>query len=152
MRIVFGGDHAGAGLRLLLAERTTGDGHDVIDVGPPADEPVDFPMMTAQACSEVVRGHADRAILVCGTGIGAAMAANKVAAIRAALAHDVYSAHQCVEHDDANVLCLGAWIVGPELAWALVTAFLAARWDDSEEHIRRVAQLAAMDAARTAAG
>jgi ribose 5-phosphate isomerase B len=152
MRIVFGGDHAGAVVRMLLADRARSVGHGVIDLGPPADQPVDFPQVTALACSEVVDGHADRAILVCGTGIGAAMAANKVASIRAALAHDVYSAHQCVEHDDANVLCLGAWIVGPELAWELVSTFLAARWDDTEEHIRRVAQLAAMDTVRTTAG
>lgn len=148
MRIVLGGDHAGAELRAELVRRAEAAGHDVTELGPSDGAEVDFPEATREVCSLVVDGRADRAILVCGTGIGAVMAANKVAGIRAALAHDVYSAHQSVEHDDATVLCLGGWIVGRELAWEIVTTFLEATWVASPEHIRRVGQLAAMDALR----
>jgi ribose 5-phosphate isomerase B len=145
MRIVIGGDHAGVPLKTELARRLAGAGHDVRDVGAVDERPVDFPDMTAALCELVTTGEADRGVLVCGTGIGASIAANKIRGIRAALAHDVYSAHQSVEHDDANVLCLGAWIVGRELAWEITTAFLAARWDATPDVVRRVAKLSVLE-------
>jgi ribose 5-phosphate isomerase B len=151
MHVALGADHAGFPLKGAVLAALRKDGHDVIDVGTYDGSEVDFPDITRAACAPVVEGHAERAVLVCGTGIGASIAANKIPGIRAALAHDHYSAHQSVEHDDANVLCLGAQIVGGWAALEIIRAFLAARWDRREEYIRRVAKLAEIerDAART---
>jgi ribose 5-phosphate isomerase B len=120
-------------------------GHDVTDIGTYDTEPVDFPDIAEALCSIVREGQAERGIMVCGTGVGAAIAANKFPGIRAALCHDVYSAHQCVEHDDVNVFCLGAWIVGEKLAYDLLQAYLAAEHSTDEDFRRRVAKLAAME-------
>ncbi len=149
-RIVIGSDHAGFPLKgrvIALLERL---GCTVIDVGSYDERPVDFPDITGNVCRHVVDGRADRGMLVCGTGVGASIAANKVAGIRAAVCHDVHSAHQSVEHDDVNVMCIGAQIVGPWLAEDLVNAFIAARFDATEDHVRRVAKLHDMDKARAA--
>lgn len=116
-------------------------GHEVIDTGAQSDEPVDFPDITRDTCDLVRRGEADRAVLVCGTGQGAVMAANKMAGIRCALAHDVYSAHQSVEHDDANAIAMGAWVIGRATAGEVIEAFLDARFDNDDDTIRRVAKL-----------
>jgi ribose 5-phosphate isomerase B len=145
MRIVIGGDHAGVVLRTDLARRLAEAGHDVREIGPTDGRPVDFPDMAASLCAIVLTGGAERGVMVCGTGIGASIAANKIRGIRAALAHDNYSAHQSVEHDDANVLCLGAWIVGRELAWEITTAFLAAVWDATPDVVRRVRKLGELE-------
>lgn len=152
MRVALGADHAGFSLKGPVLAALREDGHDVIDVGSYDGGEVDFPDIARAACAPVVAGEAERAILVCGTGIGASMAANKIAGIRAALANDHYSAHQAVEHDDANVLCVGAQIVGEWVALEIVRSFMAARWDKREEFVRRVAKLADMerDAARAA--
>lgn len=147
-RIVIGSDHAGFPLKgrvIALLERL---GCTVIDVGSHDERPVDFPDITGNVCRHVVDGRADRGMLVCGTGVGASIAANKVAGIRAAVCHDVHSAHQSVEHDDVNVMCIGAQIVGPWLAEDLVNAFIAARFDATEDHVRRVAKLHDMDKTR----
>ncbi|HYH38422.1 MAG TPA: ribose 5-phosphate isomerase B [Azospirillum sp.] len=149
MRIVIGSDHAGWMLKPKVLEILKARGHDVIDVGSFDDKPVDFPDITGQVCRHVVEGKADRGLLVCGTGVGASIAANKVAGIRAAVCHDVHSAHQSVEHDDVNVMCIGAQIVGPWLAADLVDSFLGARFNATEDHVRRVAKLHEMDKART---
>jgi ribose 5-phosphate isomerase B len=120
-------------------------GHSVSDVGTHSPEPVDFPDIARTLCAEIQSGRAERGIMVCGTGVGAAIAANKLAGIRAAVCHDVYSAHQCVEHDNVNVLCLGAQIVGDLLAQDLVRTYLAASFSTSPEFRRRVAKLAELE-------
>lgn len=148
MRLAVGGDHAGFPLKGPLIEALRQAGHQVEDLGAFTADPVDFPDVARRLCARVLSGEARRGIMVCGTGVGACIAANKIAGIRAALCHDLYSAHQCVEHDDVNVLCLGAQIVGPLLAREIVETFLAARFLDTEEFRRRVEKLGVMDRER----
>lgn len=151
MKLAVGGDHAGVRLKTLLVDTLRADGHDILDLGTSDETPVDFPAIAQRTCAAILGGSTERGVLVCGTGVGPAIAANKVPGIRAAVGHDVYSAHQGVEHDDVNVLCLGADIVGPALASELLRAFLAARFNPAPEFVRRVAMLAAMDDARPSA-
>lgn len=146
MKVCVGADNAGFEGKKVVLEVLANRGVDLIDVGTTANEAVDFPDVAEAVCRQVLAGNVQRGILVCGTGIGACIAANKVHGIRAALAHDIHSAHQSVEHDDANILCLGSKIVGPWLLPELVGAFLDARWSESEEHRRRVAKLARLEA------
>ena len=120
-------------------------GHEVADVGTDSLDPVDFPDIAELVCDAVRKGDAERGIMVCGTGVGACIAANKFRGIRAALCHDVYSAHQSVEHDDVNVLCIGAQIVGDKLAFDLLRAFLEAEHSPDEEFRRRVAKLTELE-------
>jgi ribose 5-phosphate isomerase B len=141
MRIALGNDHAGFSLKAHVRSVLENLGHEVIDTGTQSDEPVDFPDITRDTCNLVRNGQADRAVLVCGTGQGAVMAANKLAGIRCALAHDVYSAHQSVEHDDANALAMGAWVIGRATAGEVIEAFLNARFDNDDDTIRRVGKL-----------
>jgi ribose 5-phosphate isomerase B len=148
MRIAVGGDHAGVRLKAILVDGLRADGHEVLDLGTFDETPVDFPEIAQRTCAAVLDGSAERGILVCGTGVGAAIASNKVPGIRAAVGHDVYSARQAVNHDDVNVLCLGADVVGPTLAAELLRTYLAARFDPAPEFTRRVAMLAAMDELR----
>jgi ribose 5-phosphate isomerase B len=145
MRLVVGGDHAGFPLKGPVVETLRSWGHDVTDVGTDSTDPVDFPDIAELVCETVRKGEAERGIMVCGTGVGAAIAANKFRGIRAALCHDVYSAHQSVEHDDVNVLCIGAQIVGDKLAFDLLRAFLEAEHSPDEEFRRRVAKLTELD-------
>lgn len=147
MRIALSNDHAGFPLKDHVVGHLGKLGHEVLDLGTSDDEPVDFPLQTRKVTTAVVEGRADRGVLVCGTGVGASIAANKVPGIRAAVIHDVHSAHQGVEHDDVNVACLGAWIVGLKTAEETLEAFLDARFADTEEVRRRVAQLGEMDTA-----
>ena len=120
-------------------------GHEIIDVGSYDERPVDFPDIAAQVGDAITSRRADRGLMVCGTGVGAAIAANKMSGIRAAVCHDIHSAHQSVEHDDVNVMCMGAQIVGAWLALDLVDAFVKARFSDNEDFRRRVAKLGEMD-------
>ena len=145
MRLIVGADHAGFPLKGRVVGALREWGHAVEDVGTHSTDPVDFPDITRRVCDPVRAGSTDRGVLVCGTGIGACIAANKIPGIRAALCHDVYSAHQSVEHDDANVLCLGAQIVGDQLALDLLKTYLAARMSDEEQFHRRVAKLADLE-------
>jgi ribose 5-phosphate isomerase B len=145
MHLAIGGDHAGFPLKGPIIDALRDWGHEVVDLGTHSTEPVDFPDITKAVCDRVLNGEADRAILVCGTGVGACIAANKIDGIRAALCHDVYSAHQSVEHDDVNVLCLGAQIVGLPLALDLLRAFLAAHFSDEEHFRRRVQKIADLE-------
>ncbi len=145
MWLAVGGDHAGFPLKQPVIDALKSWGHEVSDLGAFSTEPVDFPDIARAVCAEITRGRTERAVLVCGTGIGACMAANKIPGIRAALCHDVYSAHQCVEHDDANVLCLGAFIVGEPLALDLLQTYLSAEFSDEEHFRRRVRKLTEMD-------
>jgi ribose 5-phosphate isomerase B len=145
MRIVIGSDHAGFPLKAEISAHIAAMGHEVHDVGSCDPSPVDFPDIARALTGRILEGEADRGLMVCGTGVGAAIAANKVNGIRAAVCHDVHSAHQSVEHDDVNVMCIGAQIVGPWLARDLVTAFLKAEFSTNEEFRRRVAKLAALE-------
>ena len=147
MRIALSNDHAGFLLKPVVKDFLLAAGHQVIDVGTQDDASVDFPVMTRRVTTLVTAGQADRGILVCGTGVGAAIAANKVPGIRAAVIHDTYVARQGVEHDDVNVACLGAWIVGPKIAEDVITAYLDARFSTDPDFRRRVAQLAEMEGA-----
>ncbi len=148
MRIAIGGDHAGFPLKGQLADALRSWGHVVTDYGAFSAEPVDFPDIARLVCGAVTRGEADRGMMVCGTGVGACIAANKLPGIRAALCHDLYSAHQSVEHDDVNVLCVGAQIVGELMATEIARTFLAAEFSTEEHFRRRVAKLAEMDRSR----
>ena len=144
-RLVVGCDHAGFPLKGPVINALRDWGHVVIDVGTHSTEPVDFPDIAEEVCSRVLSGEAERGIMVCGTGVGAAIAANKYPGIRAALCHDTYSAHQSVEHDDVNVLCLGAQIVGERLAFELLASFLAAEHSEEPHFRRRVAKLGELE-------
>jgi ribose 5-phosphate isomerase B len=146
MRLVIGSDHAGWRLKSDVIDHVRALGHEVVDVGSYDDNPVDFPDVARKVAGKITAGEADRGLMVCGTGVGASIAANKMKGIRAAVCHDVHSAHQSVEHDDVNVMCIGAQIVGPWLAKDLITAFLAAEFSTEEEFRRRVEKLHVMDA------
>lgn len=148
MRIVIGSDHAGFPLKATIVDLVTSLGHEVEDVGSYDPNPVDFPDIARQVTGRITAGAADRGLMVCGTGVGASIAANKVKGIRAAVCHDVHSAHQSVEHDDVNVMCIGAQIVGPWLAKDLVEAYLKAEFSTDEDFRRRVRKLAEMDGQR----
>jgi ribose 5-phosphate isomerase B len=145
MRLVIGGDHAGFALKGRLTTELAAWGHEVEDVGSFGPQPVDFPDLARSVGEAVVTGQAERGILVCGTGVGAAIAANKLRGVRAALCHDTHSAHQAVEHDDANVLCLGAQIVGEWLALDLLRAYLDARFAGGADYERRLRKIAALE-------
>jgi ribose 5-phosphate isomerase B len=145
MKIVVGSDHAGFPMKGKVLESLRASGHEVIDVGSYDENPVDFPDIATQVAEAILSKRADRGLMVCGTGVGASIAANKIRGIRAAVCHDVHSAHQSVEHDDVNVMCIGAQIVGPWLAVDLVDSFLSAKFSDEEDYRRRVAKLDEMD-------
>ena len=145
MKLVVGGDHAGYPLKGPVINFLRTQGHAVEDFGTHSTDPVDFPDIARLVCGAVRSGTAQRGILVCGTGVGACIAANKMRGIRAALCHDTYSAHQGVEHDDVNVLCIGAWIVGIRVAEETLQAFLAAEFSTAEVFRRRVGKLAELE-------
>ena len=145
MKVVLGADHAGFALKQQIAALLEGDGHDVVDVGTHSTAPVDYPDFAEAVGEAVLAGRAERGVLVCGSGVGASVAANKVPGIRAAVCHDVYSAHQGVEHDDMNVLVLGGRIVGEAVARELVCAFVGARFTNEERHVRRLEKVEAIE-------
>jgi ribose 5-phosphate isomerase B len=140
--IVIGSDHAGFPMKSVVIEAIQAKGFEVLDVGSYTDQPVDFPDIARDLCKKVLEGTAFRGIMVCGTGVGAVIATNKIRGIRSAMVHDIHCAHQCVEHDDVNVMCVGAKIIGPWLVCDLVDAFLGAKFNATEEHVRRVQKLA----------
>ncbi len=145
MRVAVGSDHAGFELKSALARLVQGFGCEVLDLGTTDTSPVDYPDFAETVGRAVTDGRADRGILICGSGVGASVAANKLPGVRAALCHDTYSAHQGVEHDDMNVLVLGALVIGPELAWELVRAFLGAKFTGEERHRRRLDKVKALE-------
>jgi RpiB/LacA/LacB family sugar-phosphate isomerase len=145
MKLAIGSDHAGFDLKRQLVEYAKSLGHDVTDVGTVSTEPVDYPDFAEKVARPVLDATAERGILICGSGVGASVAANKIPGIRAGLCHDVYSAHQGVEHDDMNVLVLGARVIGSETARELVHAFLAANFSAEERHVRRLAKVQAIE-------
>jgi ribose 5-phosphate isomerase B len=145
MRIVVGCDHAGFALKKEVAEALRRRGHEVTDVGTHSEAPADYPDF-AEAVGLAIRdGRAEKGVLICGSGVGASVAANKLPGIRAAVCHDGYSAHQGVEHDDMNVLVLGSRIVGTALALELVTAFVGARFSAEERLVRRLEKVRALE-------
>jgi ribose 5-phosphate isomerase B len=148
MRIVIGSDHAGFPLKATILEFVKSLGHEVEDVGSYDSDPVDFPDIARKVTDRIVSRVADRGLMVCGTGVGASIAANKVKGIPAAVCHYVRSAHQSVEHDDVNVMCIGAQIVGAWLAKDLVKSYLEAQFSTNEDFRRRVRKLAEMDEGR----
>ena len=146
MRIAIGADHAGYDLKAPLIDLLKGLGHEVTDVGAHTLDPLDdYPDFTRAVAERVAGGQAERGVVVCGSGVGACVAANKVRGVRASVCHDTYSAHQGVEHDDMNVLCLGLRIVGEELAKELVGVFISASFSGEERHQRRLNKVLAME-------
>jgi RpiB/LacA/LacB family sugar-phosphate isomerase len=145
MRIVIGSDHAGFPLKEDLTAYIRQLGHQVVDVGTHSTEAVDYPDYAEALSKTLLDGQAERGVLICGSGVGASVAANKLPSIRAGLCHDTYSAHQGVEHDDMNVLVLGGRVIGPELARELVTAYLGATFTGEERHRRRLQKVNALE-------
>ena len=146
MRVAVAFDHRGVKLRERVLEEIVRSGHEPVDLGTDKPEPkIDYPDKAREVGEALMAGDAERGILVCGSGVGASVAASKLAGIRAATCHDTYSAHQGVEHDDMNVLVLGGRIVGPALAHELVRAFAAARYSGEERHARRLAKIIALE-------
>lgn len=137
-RIAIGGDHAGYSMKAMLVEYLGAEGIEVTDCGPADDSPCDFPDVAETVCKKLLGDSVDRCILVCGSGVGVSVAANKMPGIRASLCHDSYSARQGVEHDDMNALCIGARVIGPELAMEIVRSYLGARYEPQDRHRRRV--------------
>lgn len=140
--IAIGADHGGYHLKKVLADYLFGAGHTVNDIGTYSGEPVDYPDYARAVAEAIRRGKDERGILICGSGVGASVAANKFPGIRAAICHDTFSARQGVEDDDMNVLCLGARVVGPELAREIVRAYMGASFSRAERHIRRLGKVA----------
>ncbi len=137
MRVAISCDHAGFLLKDEILAAVRASGNEALDLGTNSTEAVDYPDFTRKACQAVLSGEAQRAIVICGSGVGASIAANKFKGIYAGLCHDTYSAHQGVEHDNMNVLCLGSRIIGAELAKEIVRAFLSASFSGEERHVRR---------------
>lgn len=143
--MIIGSDHAGFELKEHLASHLAAMGHDVVDLGTDSTEPVDYPDYAAAVARAVVAGRGDRGIVVCGSGAGASIAANKITGARSAVVHDHYTAHQAVEHDDMNVLALGARVIGETTATEIVGAYLAAEFSGEERHARRLRKVVELD-------
>lgn len=142
---MIGSDHAGFELKQQLLAHLKEEGHLVIDVGTDSTEPVDYPDYAAAVARAVVSGEGERGIIVCGSGAGASIAANKITGIRAAVVHDHYTAHQAVEHDDMNVLAIGGRVIGVNTATEIVDTFLSARFSGEERHSRRLRKVVELD-------
>jgi ribose 5-phosphate isomerase B len=141
MKVACAFDHAGFPLKQLVMDTVVAAGHEPVDLGTFSTDPVDYPDTARAAAEAVLSGSAERAVLVCGSGAGVAVAACKFPGIRAAVAHDTYTAHQCVEHDQVNVVCLGGRVVGPSLAGDIIRAYLRADFTGEERHKRRLAKI-----------
>ncbi|MFV0353441.1 MAG: RpiB/LacA/LacB family sugar-phosphate isomerase [Oscillospiraceae bacterium] len=151
MRISIGGDHCGFELKAMVIEWLEKHGHTVVDHGVYDKNPIDFPDMAQKVCEPILKGEADRGMMMCGSGIGAAIACNKIPGIRASVIHDYYSAHQAVEHDDVQVMCMGQWIVGELLAYDLIEEFLRADFSTDPTYRVKVEKLNIMDGSLPAA-
>jgi RpiB/LacA/LacB family sugar-phosphate isomerase len=145
MRIAVGADHAGFHLKQEIAAYLPELGHEVIDLGTTSTDPVDYPDFAEAVAKAVIENRADRGVMICGSGVGASVSVNKLPGARGVVCHDTYSAHQGVEHDDMNVLVLGARIIGIELARELVRTFLAAKFTHEERHVRRLGKIKALE-------
>lgn len=145
MKLVIGSDHAGFALKVAMGDLLRSLWHEVLDVGAFNENPSDYPDFAEAVGRAILDGKAERGVLVCGSGVGASVAANKVMGIRAGMCHDSYSAHQGVEHDNINVLVLGSRVVGVKLAEDLVKAFLGAKFSQEDRHVRRLAKIKALE-------
>ena len=145
MKVALAGDHAGFNLKQLVAGRLKEEGLEVIDLGTHDEQPSDYPDAARAIGQALATGRADRGVLLCGSGVGASVAANKIKGVRAGLCHDTYSAHQGVEHDDINVLCLGSRVVGSALALDIIHAFLGASFSYDDRHVRRLNKVLEME-------
>ena len=145
MKIAIGSDHAGFALKTALLDSIRAMGYEISDYGSYDPAPVDFPDIARKVCAAVLDGSCRRGIMFCGTGVGAAIACNKVPGIRASVCHDLYTAHQCVEHDDVQVIALGGQIIGSTVAQELISLFLKAEFSGSPEFRRRINKLGEMD-------
>jgi ribose 5-phosphate isomerase B len=143
--VAIGGDHAGFSMKAMLVDHLRQQGLKVVDCGTCDEQPADFPDFAEKVAMEFLSGKAQRGILVCGSGVGVSVAANKIPGIFACLCHDTYSAHQGVEHDDMNVLCIGARVIGPETAMEVVRSFLSARYAPQPRHQKRVDKILAIE-------
>jgi len=145
MKLVIGSDHAGFQLKVAIGEFLKAQGYEVLDVGAFDEKPSDYPDFAEKVGAAVLDGRGERGILICGSGVGVSVAANKIPGIRAGMCHDTYSAHQGVEHDDINVLVLGSRVIGVELAKDLVKSFLGAKFTNEERHLRRLGKVKAIE-------
>jgi len=152
VRVACAFDHAGVPLRDTVLDAIAAQGHEVIDLGVSTTEPVDYPDIALRVTAELRSGMTPRGVLCCGSGAGVSVAATKVPGIRAATIHDPYSAHQCVEHDDVNVLCMGARVIGPALAAEIVIAYVNAEYSGEERHAKRLAKVAEIERSALAEG
>lgn len=146
MKIVIGSDHAGFQLKAVIGEFLKSMGHEILDVGAYDERPSDYPDFAEALGRAILDGKAERGVLICGSGVGASVAANKLPGIRAGMCHDTYSAHQGVEHDDVNVLVLGSRVIGVALAEELVKSYLGAKFSNEERHLRRLNKVKALEA------
>lgn len=149
-RIAIGADHGGFDLKQILLEHLKAKGEQVLDLGTHSEQPVDYPDYAVAVSRSILDGKADVGILICGSGVGACMAANKIPGIRAGLCHDTYSAHQGREHDDINILCLGARVIGYELAFELVKTFLNAKFSGEDRHLKRLKKVSQIESGQCA--
>ncbi len=145
MKVAVACDHAGFPPKQTVLDEIRKAGHEIVDLGTDSTAAVDYPDFAEKVGRAIQKKQADRGVVLCGSGVGAAVAANKMIGVRAGLCHDTYSAHQCVEHDDVNVLALGARIIGPELAVEIVRAYLAAKFTGEERHVRRLNKILAIE-------
>lgn len=152
MKVAVACDHAGFPLKDVAIRTIRQEGHEALDLGAFSTDPVDYPDYAEKLGRTLQRGEAGRGVLLCGSGVGAAIAANKMHGVRAGLCHDTYTAHQSVEHDDANVLALGAKVIGPELAREIIAAFLRARFSGEERHARRLKKILEIESKESQTG
>jgi ribose 5-phosphate isomerase B len=146
MRVAVAFDHRGVKLRERVLEEIVRAGHEPVDLGTDSPEPkIDYPDKAREVGEAILGGNAERGVLVCGSGVGASIAASKLAGIRAATCHDTYSAHQGVEHDDMNVICIGSGVIGEDLAGELIRTFLAAKFDGGERYMRRLQKIVELE-------
>jgi ribose 5-phosphate isomerase B len=146
MKVAVAADHAGFELKQRVLECLNANGYAALDLGTDSTKPVDYPDFAEALAGAILDGRVERGVLLCGSGVGASVAANKFPGVRAGLCHDTYSAHQGVEHDNMNILALGARVIGPELALELVRAFLGAHFSAAERHMRRLDKIKAIEA------
>jgi ribose 5-phosphate isomerase B len=145
MKFVIASDHAGFSYKTILLKDIQQQGYDITDLGTCDETPTDYPDHATDVANAIIANKADRGIIICGSGVGVSIAANKFRGIRAGVCHDTYSAHQCVEHDDANVLCIGERVIGIELAREIVFAFLKAEFSHAERHQRRLDKILSIE-------
>jgi len=145
MKVVIGSDHAGFALKNAMGDVLRSLGHEVLDIGAFNENPSDYPDFAEAVGRAILDGRAERGVLICGSGIGASVAANKLIGIRAGICHDTYSSHQGVEHDNMNVLVMGSRVVGEKLAEDIVRAYLPAKFTNEVRHVRRLAKVAALE-------